>query len=142
MATDWWPTQEGRLAEGLTISAIAGATITENTFMKFGTSASGQITVSPATAVGDGWGVALKGVASGEPVPVMVLGLTKVSVGEAITQGNILVNSGPTYAMFGGIASNTTYAVMFGGNSHMLGTAMQTSTASADEIAILVGRCT
>ena len=147
MATDWYPSQEGRIADGLTINCIVGATaVEENDIVKFGTSTAGQITVIPATGIGDGWGVAIRAAAVGYPVPILVLGLNKLkngAVAAAIEQGQVCMNNGDTTVdscedLVVGAGTITIY----GGNSHILGLIMQTTTAAADEILVLVGRCT
>ena len=137
MTTDWYPTQEGRIVDGLTITAIAGGSIVEGSAVKFGTSASGQITVQAASAVGDGFAVAVKAASTGEPVPVLVFGLYKMTMGGAdVTQGSHLLNSGTIYAVFGTVASTRA----MGGSSFILGMAMQSATADGDEALVLIGR--
>jgi predicted RecA/RadA family phage recombinase len=146
MATDWWPSQEGRIVEGLTINCIAEGAITEGHAVKWGTSTSGQITVAVAVALGDGFGVALKAAgAAGDAVPVMILGIFKCTIDNGNvfgTQGEFVMNSGG-----GGITDTDgagTYTaescVKFGGSSYVLGMLLQTATADADEVAVLIGK--
>jgi hypothetical protein len=141
MATDWWPTQEGRIAEGLTVIGIAGSTITESQLLKFGTSASGQITVIPATALGDAWGIAVKAASTGDPLPVITFGLYKCNIGSTeLLQGSLVMNSGATYVILGGLSTNSTNSVLLGGASHILGMMTQSATAATDEAVVLIGR--
>ena len=137
MTTDWYPTQEGRIADGLTITAIAGGAIVEGSAVKFGTSASGQITVTAAAAIGDGFAVAIKAASTSEPVAVLVFGLYKMTIGGAdCTQGSLVLNSGTIYAVFGTVASTRA----MGGASFMLGMAMQSTTADGDEAIVFIGK--
>lgn len=137
MATDWYPSQEGRIADGLTITAIAGGSIVEGSAVKFGTSASGQITVQAASAVGDGFAVAIRAASTGDPVGILVFGLYKMTMGGTdVTQGSIVLNSGTIYAVYGTIASSRAW----GGSSFLLGMAMQSATADGDEALVLIGK--
>jgi hypothetical protein len=142
MTTDWYPTQEGRLVDGLTISAIAGGAIVEGSAVKFGTSASGQITVQAASAIGDGFAVSIKAASTGDPVGVLVFGLYKMTIGGTdLTQGSFVINSGTIYAVYAAITSANYFSlVKFGGASHMLGQAMQSATADGDEAIVFVGK--
>lgn len=147
MATDWYPSQEGRIVDGLTINCIAEDAIVEGSAVLWGTSTAGQITVGPATALGDGFGVAVKAAAAaGDPVPVMVLGVYKMthSDGSAFPeQGEICMNSTTIYVCsVEDIGVTATSLKMYAGNSYILGMYLQTTTATSDEVLILVGRTT
>lgn len=145
MATDWYPTQEGRIADGLTINCIVGATaVAELDIVKHGVSASGQITVIPATAIADGWGVALRAGAVGDPVPVLVYGLVKLVNGTvaAVEQGQVVINSANSYIQSCEDSPLVEADLMpCGGLSIVLGMLMQTTTAISDEVLVLVGKC-
>lgn len=147
MVTDWYPQQEGRIADGLTINCIVGATaVKELDIVTYGTSAADQITVIPAVSTGDGWGVALKAGAVGDPVPVLVYGLVKLKCGErgaGFTQGEVCLNCSELWIDSAeDLAPVEASVFMFGGTSTILGTIMQTSTADLDEVLVLVGRQT
>ena len=144
MATDWWPSQEGRIADGLTINCIAGTAVAEGDAVKFGTSTLSQITVVPGTEHGDSWGIAIRAAAAGMPVPVLVYGLYKcimstVANGEQGQACANYANNAVTSCEDLGLLEAT--AIPFGGVSIVLGMLMQTATAAADEILVLVGKC-
>ena len=145
MATDWWPTQEGRISDGFTIKCIAEASTTEGSACKFGTSTSGQITVQDAAALGDGFGVMLRAAgAAGEAIPVVILGLVKMTTSSDAAwpaHGQMVLNSTTIYVVEADDV-DCTAGTLFGagGASYLLGMAMQTATATADEIIICVGR--
>jgi len=148
MATDWWPTQEGRIVDGLTLNCIAeDSAIVEGSAVCFGTSTSGQITVDGASGLGDGWGVALKAsAAAGDPVPILVFGLYKMTTSNGSgnpVQGEFVMNSTTIYVTSTedcGFTYDTLAAMDVGGASYLLGMAMQTATATGDEIIIFVGK--
>ncbi len=143
---DWWPTQTGRIVDGLTIPCIAEGAILEGSAVKYGTSTSGQITVAAAAALGAGFGVAIRyAAATGDPVPVMVHGLYKMirsNTTTAITQGHFVMNSTTVYVT--DVAGAGTYTVanllMVKGTSYILGLAMQSAATTLDSIVILIGR--
>jgi hypothetical protein len=145
MVTDWWPEQTGRLSDGLTITCICGAAVTEGAPVKFGTSALSCITVINAVGVGDGWGIALKATTTaGDPLPVMVYGIYKLATSGAaigvVTQGSFVVNSVITGVCCAGTGYATTMARnATSGASYILGLAMQSATAAGDSIAVFVG---
>ena len=146
MATDWWPSQEGRVSDGFTINIIAEGATTEASACKFGTSTSGQMTVTDAAGLGDGWGVMLRAAgAAGEAIPVVILGNVKMTVSNGTdqpVQGEIVMNSTTIYCTDVGSVGTFTSANLVGssGSSYLLGMAMQTATATGDEIVICVGR--
>lgn len=147
MATDWWPSQEGRIADGLTLNCIAEGAIVEGSAVKFGTSTSGQITVAAGAALGDSWGVAVKAAAAaGDPVPILVYGLYKMTVDNGTgqpVQGEFVMNSLTTTVTSTedcGFTASTSAAMTTTGGSYLLGMAMQSATADADELVIFIGK--
>ena len=140
-AVDWWPEQDGRITDGLTIMCNAEGATTEGAACKFGTSTASQIRVQDAAAVGDGFGIMLKAAASaGEGVPVLVYGLHKMTISGTFTQGAVVMNTAtPTIAIAAGLTAITTLTT-FGGNSRILGTAMQTAVTTADKCVIFIGK--
>ena len=147
MATDWWPEQNGRLTDGLTIMCNAEAGGTEGSTCKFGTSTASQIRVADSSAFGDGWGIQLKATsAAGDAVPVLVYGLFKSTYSGAttqVTQGGFVMNSITTStSVIGTFGANSLANLkLFGGGSYVLGMAMQTVTATADKYVLFVGKC-
>jgi hypothetical protein len=146
MATDWWPEQNGRITDGLTIMCNAEAAITEGSAVAFGTSTGSQIRVQNAAGLGDGWGVALRAATSaGDGVPVVVYGLYKMTQGNGgvnTTQGDFVMNSTTIYftdVAGAGTFVNTNLKVLKG-TSYILGMAMQTTTANSDKCVIFIGK--
>jgi len=142
---DWWPSQEGRIADGLTLNCIAEGVIVEGSAVKFGTSTSGQITVAAAAALGDGWGIAIRATAAaGDPVPVLAYGLYKMTRSDtgASTQGKYVVNSTTIYYAVPSAVTSATLPlyVIGGGSSYILGMIMQTDVTTADEAVIFIGK--
>jgi len=150
MATDWWPDQDGRIVDGCTVGfCYADSTsITANQAVKVGTSASGRLAVTVAAACGDGIGIALKApVAVGDPVPVLFYGLMKLTAcygGAAATTGKISIGSfvmnSAVAGVCGGSMAETTLQSLACGASYILGLALQSATATSDEILVLVGK--
>lgn len=147
MATDWWPSQEGRIVDGLTLNCIAeDNAIVEGQAVCFGTDTAGQITVDGATGLGDGWGVALKAsAAAGDPLPVLVFGLYKMTASNGTDQpdkGEFVMNSSTIYVVDVGQVGTYTSANLkaYGGSSYILGMCMIGMTANADESIIFIGR--
>ncbi|MDB5057255.1 MAG: hypothetical protein JWO59_727 [Chloroflexi bacterium] len=86
---------------------LAGAAITQWTFVDLSTAADG--TVVTAAAGGPAIGIATSGAASGAGVPVQELGRCKVTVGAvAITRGALLASDANGNAV---VAVSTNYAV-------------------------------
>jgi len=145
MATDWYPSQEGRIVDGVTLNCIAETAVAEGDCVKFGTSTSGQITVVPATAHGDAFGIAIRAAGVGIPVPVLVYGLYKCTVSTvaaAVEQGHACMNYTNAYISdVDDLAVVEAVSIAFSGACIILGMIMQTSTASGDEVLVLVGKC-
>jgi hypothetical protein len=147
MATDWWPSQEGRLVDGVTLNCIAeDGSIVEGQAVCCGTDTAGQFTVDGASGLGDGWGVALKAsAAAGDPLPVLTYGVYKMTVSNGTAQpgkGEMVMNSSTIYVTSVndcGETYDTLYA--FAGASYILGMVLIGATATGDEIPILVGKC-
>jgi predicted RecA/RadA family phage recombinase len=148
MATDWWPTQEGRIVDGLTLNCIAeDGDIVEGQSVTWGTSTSGQITVDGSSGLGDGWGIALNAsAAAGDAVAVLVYGLYKLTVSNATgqpAQGEFCMSSGGTYITSiqdCGFTVDTLVATDAAGSSYLLGMAMQSATANSDDIVVFIGK--
>jgi len=145
MATDWYPSQEGRIADGLTINCVAETAVAEGDCVKFGTSTSGQITVVPATAHGDAFGIGIRAAAAGLPVPVLVYGLYKCinsTVSATPLQGHACMNyANAAVSDVDDLAVVEAVSIAFSGDCIILGMLMQTGTAAADELLVLVGKC-
>jgi len=151
MATDYWPDQDGRIFDCLTVNAYAESTdITANYSVILGTSTAGIFKVSVPAAYGDACGVALKTpVAVGDYIPVMLLGVMKMLVagfGAAATANKVLVNSFLINSSTSGVVaignanSGTQLTSLISGVSHILGLALQTGAAASDEVLVFVGR--
>lgn len=142
---DWYPGQSGRIADGLTINCIAGTAVAESDAVKFGTSTLGQITVVPATAHGDGWGIAIRAAAAGDPVPVLVYGLYKLvisAVSGACEAGHACMNyANAAISDVDDLAVVEAVSIAFSGDCIILGMLMQTSVTAADSVLVLVGKC-
>jgi len=147
MATDWYPSEEGAIFEdaAFILPCYPDAAITEMSSVKPGTSAAGRVSVAASTAMGDGIGVALRAAtdtAVPERIPVLFYGgikTTRSNGSTNITSGNFVMNSITTT-----VTDVGTMAIAsldgFGGASHILGMALQTTTADSDEILVLVGK--
>lgn len=104
---------------------------------------SGDDTVSPAASAQECIGIAVKGVVSGDPCPVLIRGRVKVKVGGAITRGKA-VYAGDSSRRVLGLADQ---AVNEGGTSsytiyynRKFGTALESASSADDLIFILVGK--
>lgn len=148
MATDWYPSEKGVIFEDAAyiVPCYPDAAILEMSSVKFGTSVAGRISVAASTALGDGVGIALRAAtdtAVPGRIPVLFYGIAKCKQdqgGATITEGGFVINSlTTTVSGTGGVA--TTNLVLFGGASYILGMALQTTTADADEFLVLVGKC-
>jgi hypothetical protein len=141
-SVDWWPEQNGRLTDGLTITCNSpSGGITEGAFVDFDTSVASQIVVKDSTADAAGWGMALKSASSaGEAVPVLVYGLAKVvGTGGTVLAGQALMSTSTALTVKASTVT-TAKCVMFGGNSHVLGTAMQGTSNATDSFIAFIGR--
>jgi len=148
MATDWYPSEEGAIFEdaAFILPCRPDGEILEMSSVKMGTSVAGRISVVASAALGDGVGIALRASASAgvpERIPVLFYGGIKTtrSNGDTnITSGNFVMNSITTTVTDVGTMAIASLEG-FGGASHILGMALQTTTADADEILVLVGKC-
>jgi hypothetical protein len=144
--TDYWSTQDGRIYDVLTIECVNGGAITEGSTIKMGTTAADAITVVAGTAIGAGYGVALKAASAttGEVIPVMFFGVykfTRSSREPDITAGKFVMGSVTEVVAAEAAAglSIHTFAA-YGGGSWHLGMALQDSAAHGDKILVLVGK--
>jgi len=141
--TDYWPSEEGIIVEGLTFFAKCTAAVAEAAPCKIGTPASGVIAVTTAAAVGDAILVGLKAGGAGEYIPVAESGLMKMTANQtaAITAGEFVMNSAEGGVIHCLIPAWNKHK-HGGGASYILGLAMQTSQGSklADEIIVLLGK--
>lgn len=142
---DKWPDEEGMIVEGIVIGFCeAGATLTANTGVDFGTAATNKIVVTACSAIGDSVGVALKAASSGEMVPVAFTGVVKMTSTGTFNVGELVMGGAAGKARIGNAAANTTAAQLFAAagattGSHILGKALQTATTEGDEVLILLG---
>lgn len=144
-ATDYWPSEEGMIVEGLTFFAEAytGKTIAENApCVVSATTPAGQIYVETANGIGDAMFVALKAADGGDMLPIAESGLMKMTDAQtaALTEGQFVMNSHEDGVIRVAI---TTLAELKcgGGNSYILGMTMQDSTAvKGSEIIVLLGK--
>lgn len=143
--TDFWPSEKGLIVEGLTIGFFyCTAAVAEGAPCKMGTPASGRIAVTTAAAFGDAMLVALKAGGIGETIPCAESGVMKMTVAQAaaVTAGDFVMNSAEVGVKIGQGGSNSTLLKLFGGDSYVLGMALQTSAAASDEILVLLGKYT
>ena len=154
MATDYWPDQDGRIFDCLTVSAYAESTsITANYAVMMGTSTSGilKVTVPSSSNLGEGFGIALKTpVAVGDYIPVMLLGICKTIVAgfgaaasvQKVMVGSLVINSGVTGIIGVGDANSGVFLTpLWKGSSCILGKALQSGVSASDEVLIFVGKC-
>ena len=149
--TDFWPEKDGLVADGFTVGFCYAdhTTITANYPVTYGTHAASRLAVDVCAAIGDGIGVALKTpVAVGDMIPVCFYGIVKMVVGTTGVGAYIpaigkYVHSDANLGVInaqGGSTNTSTYK-LFGGASYVLGIALQTPVAAADEFLVLVGKC-
>ena len=117
----------------------AGATITKGDPVYL----SADDTVSPATSTQDCVGIAVKGVASGDPCPVLIHGRVKVKAGGAITRGKAVYGADASKRVLqltdqsvneGGTATYTIYY------ARKLGIALESASVADDLIFIVVAK--
>ena len=145
--TDYYPQEEGAVfdANSYIIPCYPDGAVTEMSSVKPGTTVAGRISVAASTALGDGWGIALKAATdTGVPrrIPVIFYGVVKVT--DSSTAGYL--------AYAGSFAINsitTTYASEFyspaelkpwGGDHYIMGMWLQGTGVAADECLLLVGK--
>jgi hypothetical protein len=140
---DWWPEQNGRITDGLTITCNAPAAgVTEGAFVEFDTSVASQIIVKDSTADSFGWGMALKAAASaGEAVPVLVYGLVKVvGTGSTVSAGGSIMSTSTALTVKPSTITTATDARYVGGSSRILGMAMQGTSNATDKFIMFIGK--
>jgi len=148
MVTDKWPDEEGVIVDGIIIGfAEAGATVVEGRGVDFGTSATGKVVCTTPSAIGDSWGVALKGATVGLMVPVAISGVVKMVSTGTFNAGEMVMGGAVGRAQIGNAAANTTALQMFAAagattGSYILGMALQEATAEGDEVLIALGKVT
>ena len=150
--TDLWTSEELEIVPSYSIGFFyANSTVTEGAAQKFATGVANAIKCQDATAYGDGFGIALKAATAGEWATVAVHGLIKCKVDgstvvpqhAAIVTGDFLMNSAATYLvkpLWDRTSVASIYLKAFGLNSYIMGMALQPSTASGDEILVLLGK--
>lgn len=144
--TDYWPHQEGVIADGFSIGfAEAYAAIEAFEVVHMHTTAStDSIYVAPAAADADGYAVALKAAtAQGDIIPVMYLGIVKMVAGDTINEDDVLENDAtgtyvlPIQTITAG--QYTCYRAMnYTGTRFRLGKTLN-GAVTGDEILVLVG---
>jgi len=94
--TDYWPHQEGVIADGFSIAfgeAYAAIEAFETVHMHT-TASTDSIYVAPAAAAGDGYAVALKSAAAiGDIIPVMYLGIVKMQAATSMNEDDYVSNA-------------------------------------------------
>ena len=143
MATDWWPSEEGIIVEGLTFFGYCEAAIAEGAPCKVGaTTTAGRLQITTATGLGDAQLVALKKGAQYDTIPVAESGLMKMINDQDanISAGEFVMNSVEGGVATGESVTNSTKLALFGGTSYVLGMSLQTTTAKHDEIIVLLGK--
>ena len=143
-----WPEADGVIVEGFSIGFCYAddTSITANGFVKVGTHAASRVPVAVSALCGDAIGMAMKTpVAIGDMIPVLFYGVAKVTTAYADTSlkpyiGSFLMNSTAT-TVTGVGALVLANLELFTGASYILGMALQTPGATADEILALVGKC-
>ena len=143
MATDYWPDEDSNpIVAGLDIGFFqASGTVTEGRPVKLGTGVAGAIKCQNGSALGDSIGVALKSGSTGDYIPVAITGVLKLTADGSstnITTGD-MVMSNASGKVIGGTFTTASMKT-FGGNSYVLGMALQPSTADGDEILVLLGK--
>ena len=145
MATDYWPSEKGNIVPGFEIGfCYCDGTIAEGQCVKMGTPAASRFAVNKAAASGDGIGVALKAGSSGTYIPVCFYGVCKMDAysATAITAGDFVINSAELGVLtFPDDSTGIGNLKLFGGNSYVLGMALQTTDADGEMLLVLVGKC-
>lgn len=136
--TDYYPDEEGSIVDGFICGfAYADGALNEGCIVKWGTSAAGRVAVAESAAVGDGIGVALKAASgAGSIIPVAFSGIVKMTVGETLSIGELILSLDST--SIAGIGASNTLTI----NSvtqKILGCVMQAAAAPADELLVLLG---
>ena len=140
MAVDYWPEQDGIIVKGLVCGfCYADAAVNAGEIVKWGTSATSRIAVTPSTAVGDGIGVALKTASgAGVIIPVAFSGIVKVTTSETLSIGNLVINA-DSLSVVGMNASNK-LCLNSNATGQILGCLMQSGADdNGDEILCMLG---
>jgi len=142
--TDNWDDEEGYIVEGVVIGfCYVGAGVTEARGVAFGTSTANRVTVTAPSGIGDSFGVALKTVSTaGLYVPVAVGGVMKMVCTASLNTyaaGDFVCGGAAGRATLCDHTTNTSNLAVMGGDSHVLGLALQTAAAEGDETLILLG---
>ena len=143
MGTDYWPDEDTNpiVDFGSIGFFYAAGTVTAGYPVKLATGTAGYIKCQNTSAAGDSIGIALKSASSGEWVPVAIFGLVKLVADGSTTNiatGDIVYSNGSGKV----VKADSTYTnyKLFGGNYYALGIALHPSTASDDEILVLLGK--
>ena len=136
--TDYYPDEEGSIVDGLICGfCYADGALNEGALVKWGTSASGRVAVIASAAVGDAVGVALKAAsAAGSYVPVAFSGIVKMTAGETLSIGELVLSL--TSTNIAGIGASGTLTIN-SATQKILGCVMQACAAPADELLVLLG---
>jgi hypothetical protein len=148
--TDFYPQEEGAIfdADSYIIPCYPDGAVTELASVKFGTTVAGRISIAQSTALGDGFGIALKeatGAGAPSRLPILVRGIVKVTQSGLATKwcavaGSYMINSIiTTYTCLGG-AQDWLDLKVGGGASYIAGMCLQTGTAAGDEVLLLFGK--
>ena len=137
-AADYWPEQDGVIVKGLICGfAYADAAVAAGDIVKWGTSASGRVAVTPSTAVGDGVGVALKAADAGQRFPLAYSGIVKMTTSETLAIGNLVI-SGSSRSVVG-IGASTKLSIN-SATQMVLGCLMQAGADDdGDEVLVMLG---
>ena len=144
--TDMWDYGDGEIDRSYVIGFFtpASTSITAGMPVKPNATGANYVGCTVTSAVGDGFGVALKTpVSTSDNIPVLILGVYKFLAGGAVTVGTGVINShlaGKGYVVAPGTVAIGNFAA-FGGASYILGMALQSAAAAEDEILVLVGEC-
>ena len=145
--TDLYPSEEGYISDGNVIGyckATATIALHSSVFIH-GTAVSGEISVAPTAADGDGIAVALKAAATGDRIPVCFFGVVKMMAAAAIDESDqVKSDSLGTYIIPIADRDSTAATLLRGlnytGTVQRLGVALQAGASSGDELLVLIGR--
>jgi len=139
VAVDYYPDEEGSIVDGLICGfCYADGALNEGALVKWGTSANGRVAVAESAAVGDAIGVALKAAAgAGSMVPVAFSGVVKLTTGETLAIGELVLSL--TSTNIAGIGASTTLTIN-SATQKILGCTMQAGLSDdGDELLVLLG---
>ncbi len=152
MSTDLYPQEEGAIFDSCSyiIPAYPDGTISEMSAVQEGTTVAGRISVAVSSALGDGFGIALKaatGAGAPSRIPIILFGIVKVSLTASHTAlcGALVMNNTTTTYSTGASLGTLKWSNFAAGASHIMGITLQAgggpAAARSDEILICVGRC-